>query len=293
MDKQVSFYKNHSDKIGRPATYRQILLSLFGDCFPTIYLLRQLEVAHDAGRISDEDYRVKKVKMKAKLPCFAPAALLQSRAAGNIIEIERTGLLQLDFDYAGIKDYDIEELKECVFSLPFIGFCGLSCSGKGFYALALIAEPERLNKYADHIFNVLIEHVIKPDTGKGKNISDLRYLSYDANMLIRENPEPLKISHFNAQETPKPVKRTNYPPRTFKGSDKRISNGIETLLNVQPGSRWETVQRVAFFFGGLNDSSLLNAINQGIESNSSFAGDEKKYLKCADNCFKAGSQKPL
>ena len=282
LDKQVSFYKNHFDNIGRPATYRQILFSFFGDCFPIIYQLRQLE-----------NDKIKKSELKSKLPGFAPAALLQQRTAGNVIEIERTGIMQLDFDYVDIQDYDIDELKQAVFHLPFIGFCGLSCSGKGFFALAMIVEPERLNEYAEHIFNVLIEYGIKPDTSKGRNVNDLRYLSYDSNMLFREDPEPLRISHFKVKEAPKPITRTNYTPRTIGGNDKRITNGIDDIMSVQEGSRWQTVQRVAFLFGGLNDYNLLEIIKQTIESNSSFEGEEKKYLKCADKCFNAGSLKPL
>ncbi len=206
MDKQVSLYTTHRDNIRRPVTYKEILFSLFGNCFPTIYALRQLEKDHDEEVINDVDYKIQKSKFKEKLTCFAPAALLQSRAAGKIIEIERTGILQLDFDYADIRDFDIDEIKQAVFGLPFIGFCGLSCTGKGFYALALIAEPERLSEYAERIFNVLMSKGIKPDTSKGRNVNDLRYLSYDANMLIRENPEPLRISNFKAKEAPKPVR---------------------------------------------------------------------------------------
>lgn len=293
LEKQVSFYNTHRDNIGRPATYRQVLLCYFGNCIKELNQLRELEKEYDAGLTSDIDYKVKKSEIKSKLPCFAPSALLQSRAAGNVIEIERSAMLQLDFDYVDIQDYDIEELKECVFSFPFIAFCGLSCSGKGFFALALIAEPARLNEYAEHIFNVLMKYGIKPDTSKGRNVNDLRYLSYDGNMLIRQNPEPLKISHFKAKEAPKPIKRNTYPPRTFAGKDGRITKGINDLLNVLPGSRWATVQKVAFTLGGLNDSTLLNEIYQAIESNNSFTGEEKKYLKCADDCFNSGSQNPL
>ena len=293
MDKQVSLYTSHRDNTGQPASYRQLLFSDFCNDFKAIYELRQLQKKYEIQQIDDVDYKIKKAELKSKLQCFSPSALLKSRAKGNIIEINRTGILQLDFDFVDIQDYDIEELKQAVFHLTFIGFCGLSCSGKGFFALALIAEPERLNEYAEHIFNVFIERGIKPDTSKGRNVNDLRYLSYDANMLFRENPEPLRISHFKAKGTPKPTTHTNYPPQRIGGNDKRIAIGINTLLNVQPGNRWQTVQKVAYTLGGLNDRSILNCIKQSIESNTAFAGEEKKYLKCATDCFYAGNIKPL
>jgi hypothetical protein len=295
IDQQVSLYTSHRDNTGRAASLRQILLSEFANDFSVIYQLRDLQKKYDNELISDVDYKKEKSELKGKLQCFSPSALLKSRAKGNIIEISRTGILQLDFDYYDIQDYDVEELKQAVFSLPFIGFCGLSCTGKGFYALALIAEPERLNDYAEHCFRVFLKYGIKADTSKGRNVNDLRYLSYDANMLIREDPEILKIKRFKAPEAkaPEAVKRTYTSKTTFNSKNPLLNKGIEELKHVQVGNRWETVQKVAFTIGGLNDYNLMNNIKQAIESNSAFAGEEPKYFKCAEDCFKAGSQKPL
>jgi len=291
LDKQVSLYSSHRDNTGQAASFRQILFSEFGNDFPVIYQLRQLLKNYEDQKVDDVDYKIKKSDLKSKLRCFSPAALLQSRAKGNVVEISRSGLMQLDFDYVDIQDYDIDELKQAVFSLPFIAFCGLSCSGKGFYALALIAEPERLNEYAEHCFDVfLTKYGIKVDRSKGRNVNDLRYLSYDANMLFRENPEILKIKRFKPS---KPVTRPYNSQPAFTGKNTLLNKGIEALQNVQVGNRWETVQKVAFTIGGLNDFSFLDNIKTAINFNSSFTGEESKYIKCAEECFKAGLQKPL
>jgi hypothetical protein len=293
IDKQVSLYTSHRDNTGRPATYRQILLSEFGKDFPMIYKLRELEKLHDNQQVNDVDYKIKKAELKSKLQCFAPSALLRSRAKDNIIEINRTGIMQLDFDYADIQGYDIEELKHCVFNLTFICFCGLSCSSKGFYALALIAEPERLNKYAEHCFKVFQQFGIKPDTSKGRNVNDLRYLSYDANMLIREQPQILRVKHLKGQETLKQFYTTNYTKKSFAANSALINKELKSLQVVNVGNRWQTVQKVSYTLGGLNNSSILNSIKKAIESNGSFAGEENKYLQCAEICFNAGTQNLL
>lgn len=291
IDKQVSLYNSHRDTIGHPATFREVLFYSYTEYLPVIEDLRKLELQHDAGEINDVDHKVRKAGLKSKLPCFAPSALLRSRATQDIIEL--TGILQLDFDYVDIQDYDIQDLKECVFSLPFIAFCGLSCSGKGFYALALIEDPKKQREYADHIFNVLKKYSIKPDTTKGRNANDLRYVSFDENMLVRENPVPLKIIQFKAKETPKPVYPANYTPKAFNGTDGRVSRQIEAVLNCQVGQRWATVQKAAFTLGGINDPDAFPNIINAIENNSAFAGEEEKYFKCAEDCFNAGAQKPL
>ena len=136
LQQQTTLYRHNRDVTGVPRTLRQVLLCDFNRDINALCALHRLD--RNAA-----DYKQRKNAVKATLQGYTPAALMQSRAKDNIIVTSRTGLMQLDFDYAGIKDYDIEELKQAVFSLPFIAFCGLSCSGDGFYALALIAEPER------------------------------------------------------------------------------------------------------------------------------------------------------
>ncbi len=191
-------------------------------------------------------------------------------------------------------DYDVEELKQCVFSsLPFIGFCSLSCSGDGFYALALIAEPEKLCDYAEHCFAVLLTYGIKADTSKGKKIENLRYLSYDNNMLIREDPEILHIKHFNPKPAPKKIHAYTCSQKKFDSTHRLVKTGLQMVQEAQVGNRFPTVQKVAYTLGGLNDKSVLGLIEQTIKNSSQFAGEEDKYCKCAEDCFNAGIEKPL
>ncbi len=285
LDKQVSLYDSHADNIGRPATYRQILLCDFARDLDTIIDLRKLD------RIGSE-YKIQKMELKSKLQCYTPAALLETKKKGMVKEIHRTGIMQLDFDYQDISDYDVAELKECVFSLPFIAFCGLSCSGDGFYALALISEPLRLAEYAEHCFSVLDKYGIKADTSKGKKVENLRYLSYDPDMLIRDNPEPLKIKRFVSKPEPKQSgKQTNQVG--YVGNDNLIRSCLNRLRDAVTGQRWQTVQQVAYTLGGTGERSLIYSIKSEIESNQEFAGEEDKYCRCAEDCFKAGLDKPL
>ncbi|MEJ7821485.1 MAG: BT4734/BF3469 family protein [Chitinophagaceae bacterium] len=286
MQKQISLYKTHSDNIGRPETYRDILLCHCAKDLPTIMQLKKLDR-------NSENYNQRKLDLKKNLQAFTPAALLASKAKDQVEVIHRTGVMQLDFDYADIHEYDIEELKRCVFSLPFVGFCGLSCSGDGFYALALIAEPERLADYAEHCFCVLLDYGIKADKSKGKKVENLRYVSYDANMLIRNKPQPLHVNNFKKLATPKPQFTSN-PTGNITGSNNRlVLTKLAVLQQAQVGSRWETVQNVSYTLGGLNDNQLLNEIVSTINYNQAFNGEEDKYIKCAKDCFNAGLNKPI
>lgn len=270
LDFQTSFYKSHLDKKGDPATFRQILFSRFADHLPAIIQLRSIDS-------TSTQYECRKREIKNSLPCYSLNLLEERKKV-----LSCSGLIQFDFDK--ITDYDIEELKAAIFDLPFICFCGLSCSGKGLYAFAKIAEPDRLNEYAEHIFQVFNFYQVPIDTSKGRNANDLRYVSYDANMLYREYPESLKIKAFH-----KPFQ--NRSGNYLKSPDKLIAWGTNEIQSAQKGNRFETIRKVAYTLGGtLNGlDEIKNSILQGRQ----YAGEENEFLKIADKCFKEGSLKPI
>jgi hypothetical protein len=284
LNRKVSVYKSHSDNTGRSATFLDILY--YAKKSETIKKLRELD-------LNGWDYKIKAVALKAKLECYTPAAFLKSKAAGKVTVIERTAIMQLDFDFIAVKDYDLEELKQAIFNLPFIGYCGLSCSGNGIFALALIAEPEKLIEYAEHCFEVFKLHGIQPDESKGKKVENLRYVSFDPKRLMRKNPQPLHINHFRTKHHIK--KDYLCKPSTLRidSPDALMNKHLRALEEVQPGERWPTVQRAAFALGGLGGSQFLERIREAILNNNSFCGQEDKYIKCAEDCFRAGSKQLL
>ncbi len=286
LDKQVSLYTSHADNTGRPATFRDILFTQFASNMNEICSLRNLDN-------ESPDYKTNAKPLKAKLQAFTPAALLRSKAKGQVEIIERSGLMQLDFDYKEIKDFDIEGLKQAVFGLPFIAFCGLSCSGNGFYALALIAEPENLETYADHCFEILKGYGIQPDESKGKKPENLRYVSYDANMLCRLKPEPLKIRRFKPQQAPKKEQAKESFTLKIEGKDYLLNKLLNELINLKPGSRTPGVQRIGYTLGGLNAPGFLEQLLYTIKASSTFEGETDFFCKCAEDCFNAGAMKPL
>ncbi|GAB2841370.1 hypothetical protein GCM10027043_51050 [Ferruginibacter profundus] len=285
LDRQVSLYTSHADNTGKAATFRDILFTQFAANIGEICKLRSLN-------IETLDYKIKTKSIKAKLQAFTPAALLRSKAKGQVEILEPSGLMQLDFDYKDIRQFDIEDLKQAVFDLPFIAFCGLSCSGKGFYALALISEPEKLEAYADHCFEILKGYGIQPDESKGKKPENLRYVSYDANMLYRHNPEPLKISRFKTKQSKKREQVKENTNTKIEGNNGLVNKLLNDLNSLQAGSRTRAVQKIAFTLGGLNMPGLLDKIKHVINGSSVFKMETDFFLKCAEDCYNAGVLKP-
>lgn len=282
-NQQVSFYSSHSDNTGQAMSIRDVLLTEGPRAINVISELRKLDPC-------STDYDVRSKAFKSKLPCFTPAALLYTKAKGQLKEISRTGLMQLDFDYKDIKDFDLDEITQAVFDLPFIAFVSRSCSGNGFYALAVISEPEKLKEYAEHCFQVLEYYGIKADTSKGKKPENLRYVSYDSKMMIRENPEPLQVKAFKKKAAP--VKSIKQAFKTHSNNG-LVRHCLRLISNCVAGERWDTVQKAAYTLGGLNDDNILSQIKDSIKHNSQFAGVEEKYIQCATVCFNDGKRKPL
>lgn len=287
QQQQVSLYSTHGDRAGRVRTFRQILFSDFGDNISDIVKLRSLDC-------NAPDYEAQKRAIKNNLQCFALNQLADRKEV-----VSYSGLMQIDFDKKDCEGYDIEELKQAVFSLPFIAFVSLSCSGDGFYAIAAIAEPEKQKEYALHIFDVLEQYGLSCDRSKGRNYNDLRYCSYDANMLWRDEVEPLRITHFKPKTAPKKQTYTTTRQTNFNGNHGAlIHSQVQKILSAQVGQRWGLVQSAAATLGGrvwrgLNEHEGLTALIQAIERNTSFAGQTDKYIECARVCFERGKADPM
>lgn len=287
---QVNLYSNHADGGGgRMRTLGQILLSDFADNISDIVALRNLD--RNAA-----DYDKKKRQIKSRLQLHTVSALLTTRSK-DVPEDERiakkTGLTQIDIDHVEQQGYDVEELKQFLFSFPFTCFVSKSCSGDGVFAIIALATTDHLKEYMKHLNSVFKAAGVDVDTSKGSNYTDLRYVSYDAKMLYRDKVEPLRIKHLPKEPT---QHRKQYNNTRYTGNNSglikwNIDRAVTLVEQAQVGKRWPTIQEVAYTLGGYGAG--LEAIEQAIYSNPAFNGEEKKYLKCAADCYKAGQLKPF
>jgi hypothetical protein len=291
-EQQVSLYSTHNDNIGTIATLREILFCDFARDLDTIIDLRRLD--HEVP-----DYKARKKALKDTIQGYTPASLLTARGLteeekkqGMTIQskvVHLTGITSIDFDQ--LEQYDINEVKRAIGALPFVCYCGLSASGAGLFALVLIAEPERQREYVEHIFEVFKYYGIPPDTTKGRNVNDLRYVSYDSNPVINDNPEPLRIA-IKPKKKPLPQKQLVTYQNGEGKKIKALNNAVSDISNAQVGQRWGIVQHWAYALGGFREAGLLGVLQDAIKANTAFTGEEQKYCKCAADCFSAGALKP-
>lgn len=288
---KTSLFCCATDNYGKQRTFHQILFSDFGCIHPWYYkdtaknqwdsgtsIDLQTVIDIRSGAATKDEIPL----LKQTLQCYTPSASFECKKRGQEKIINTLPILQLDFDHV----QDIENTKQKIFKLPCVGYVGKSVSGNGLFALILIDEPDKLKEYAEHLFRVFSYYKLKPDTSKGRNYTDLRFVSYDANALYRHDPFPLKIEKFHAL----PESKSN-PITTELPDDRLLQWAITQVRQAEPGNRFEAVRRVAYCMGGYGFG--LDEIKQAINNSSQYTGIERKYLDHADDAFNAGKEKPI
>ena len=85
-------------------------------------------------------------------------------------------------------EYDIEYIKQKIFELNFVYCVSLSCRGKGFYFIVPIPDSNDIDIYYTSMYYLLKKYGINIDK-HCKDVTRLRFISYDENILIKRDCE--------------------------------------------------------------------------------------------------------
>lgn len=144
---------------------------------------------------------------KRQMPCYTPSGVFSVRNSEGLIK--HSGVLCVEWD----KVEDVDALKDLLGGLPFIYYAGLSCSGRGVFALIKIADPTKHREY----FKALSEYFggigHKVDES-GKDVCRLRVASWDGSPVFNPDSEVWN-------ELPRVVAPT-YTPRMATATDERL-----------------------------------------------------------------------
>lgn len=270
-----------------PKTFREILFSDFGSTHEWFYKKDSWinGTANDLDTIMKiRSGQIDKSIAKQTLQCYTPSAYYSCKKKGAEILVHRNPILQLDFDK--LQDYDLGEVKQAIFDLPFVGCVSKSVSGDGLFVLILIDDETRLSEYYAQCSRAFRNELgIIADPTKGSNPVHLRFISYDENFLYREDPQPLKIKHYYK---PAPTKKA---PSLIHSACGLVNWGVGQIQSAQNGDRNNTVHLVSYTLGGRNAglSEIIHAIN----SSPQYSGEESEFLATARNSFSKGQLKPF
>jgi len=247
----------------------------------------------DAG---DRGDNTTKAKLKEGLFSFTPCVQVSGRRRYVDI-IKFTGLAVLDFD----KIDNAAEFKEYLFNeYNFIYAAWLSPSKKGVKAMVKIPVSTSPDDFKSYFFGLSEEmDQYNGFDGSGQNCVLPLFLSYDPDLLQRENPEPwtttgFKRDNFTAVQTipASPIERTD-------DHGKIIIAMIDKAIDKISGNGHPQLRGICISVGGyiannyINRDDAISRIFYRIEQNNYLQKGIPGYKKTALWALSIGLNKPL
>lgn len=194
---KISFYKDTFDT----SNDKEILLDEFlSDVLSGKYQDNVLAIRNE----KDSE---KKKNLKKKLSCVSVSGSFKERKDSGLRA--HSGYLSIDLDNLG---NDVNGIKSILSKDPYVYAAFVSVSGNGLCLIFLI-EGERHADAFESISSYLYENYQVIVDPSGKNISRLRYASYDPHLY--SSGTPLVFKKYLAKPKPKPVNKVVFVKTEF------------------------------------------------------------------------------
>ncbi len=164
--------------------------------------------------------------------------------------------------------YGVDEIKKCLFDeFKFIYSACLSCRGKGFYLIIPIPDAKDIEIYYKSIYYKLKEYNIIIDE-KCKDVTRLRFISYDENILIRNTEFMDVYDEINIKQIEEIRKQklneskkisTNYS-LTYNEQIQQLKNTVEYIVKFKGfdvGEKWSNWAVIGGYFKSLGEDGRL------------------------------------
>ena len=186
-------------------------------------------------KLRSMEYHSKEQKdYKIDFPCWFVGGLFPIEKTEDEDIISYSNILSIDIDKKDNKDIDINKIKNELFKLPYVFMISKSISGEGIYVLILVEDGKYTKEYYTYISNLWSKQYNLNIDNQCTNIGRKRYISYDDNLLIKDDNidiTPWKFKHIVKEE--KPVQQSlflSYHPKQFS-SNNLAQKAIWKLLN--------------------------------------------------------------
>lgn len=223
----------------------------------------------------------KRTTMKQKLPCITPSGQFSKRKAACLVK--HSGLLCLDIDYQDNKHIgNFAQLKEELAKIRNFAYIGLSVSGRGYFCLVPIAQPEKHKLHFKALHEQLAKFGIVLDNS-GSDVSRLRFASYDKEAYF--NHKATVFLHYKKEKKPQPQ-----PERTSDSGSENTP--LDIIVNMVKGAidgqKHNTLFRAARLAGGyiagneIKETDTIEALQAAIKSKPNVHSLEDAFTTIAD-----------
>lgn len=218
LQKNVSYYKNVGDKTGTPVQLYSFLTSA-KHAGKVAELRAAVAAGLDAEAIS---------ALKKSLPACTVSGLFAERSASGLIE--HSGFMAIDIDKKDNTHLtNFADVKSELCKLKQVAYCGLSCSGRGYFALIRLAYPDKHRAQFDALQSIFASWGLTIDNAC-KDVCRLRFYSYDAEAYFNLSAEPFTgVTVNNGNGTVNNGKKHTLPYFTVYRNEKSNITDAEKL----------------------------------------------------------------
>lgn len=157
---------------------------------PMPELVNRIEEVRLAALYGDDEL---KRDLKANIPCACISAIVSGeRTTDNVTE--HTGLMCIDIDGKDNPAFpDMEVVKNLISGIREVLYCGLSVSGEGCFAIIPIQHKNNHEGHFKALRRILSERLGIYLDESCKDVTRLRFASYDESPYVNEHPEVFKV----------------------------------------------------------------------------------------------------
>ena len=151
--------------------------------------------------------------LKKNLPAATISGTFTKRRIDAVEQYN--GIICIDIDADANPGIDTQEMKARICSYEQVAYAALSVSGKGVYAIVLTDNTEAkhhpricalLEKFIKHYSDIQIDPACK-------DITRLRFVSYDTNAYVNESAEPFSTKEMTARWDAEELAKKTAPPK--------------------------------------------------------------------------------
>lgn len=193
LNQKVSYFDKANDSSKAYKTMSII------DFLTTTTIANQAKIEY-LRRLNKKSEEEAKAYKKSEIPSITVSGTFNRRRVVGDIK-DKTGIIAIDIDKDNNPCLDIEKTKKEVMKLPYVFLSGLSCRGEGVYCFIYYNKEN----YIGYVFNAL-EQIFK-NLGyvvdhKCRDITRLRFVSYDSNMLLKQEVEMFNETYIPPEREP-------------------------------------------------------------------------------------------
>jgi len=220
--------------------------------------LHSAKYADIVKQIRSVDEKNERNKLKSTLPAITPSGIFKYRAADKLIQ--HSGFIQFDIDFQDnqhISNYD--DLKTQLCNIENVAYCGLSVSGKGYWGLIPIQQPERHKQHFKALRNQFQRIGLTIDD-KPSNVAALRGYTFDPDAYF--NHEAVPFSLLDEPE-PRTIERRRFENDTRGDVEALIEKIQAARIDITTG--YDNWLKIGFSFSeefGESGRDYFHAVSQ-------------------------------